>query len=127
MTSRLNKYNESNTNLQKRSHVRMEVNPLYVLHEVHGACKVLREKCCVEAVDKIIQENKTIAIDKFMFFIDIFSHLDSFIDQLTICVIKKFVPLGRYALCQKTFNVFLKTAMFKMNCSMQKKVLIIRC
>lgn len=53
----------------------MEVNPLYLLHEVHGACKVLREKCCVEAVVKFIQENKTIAIDKFMFFIDIFSHL----------------------------------------------------
>lgn len=78
MTSRLSKYNESNTNLQKRSHVRMEVNPLYLLHEVHGACKVFREKCCVEAVVKFIQENKTIAIDKFMFFIYILSHLDSF-------------------------------------------------
>lgn len=78
MTPWLNKYNESNTNLQKRSHVRMEVNPLYLLHEVHGACKVFREKCCVEAVVKFIQENKTIAIDKFMFFIYILSHLDSF-------------------------------------------------
>lgn len=67
MTSRLSKYNESNTNLQKRSHVRMEVKPLYLLHEVHGACKVIREKCCLEAVVKIIQENKTIAMVKFMF------------------------------------------------------------
>lgn len=56
----------------------MEVNLLYLLYEVYGVCKVLCEKCCVEVVDKIIQENKIIVIDKFMFFIDIFFYLDFF-------------------------------------------------
>lgn len=46
----------------------MEGNPSNLLHDVQSAWVVLRETCCIEVIAKATQENKMMAVLKFILY-----------------------------------------------------------